>query len=194
MSPKSGLRISGADGRRRRVAEDVEAWLERVVIGLGLCPFAEQPFASGRVRLVISSARDNGGLLREIHAALADLHQAAPGDVETTLIAVPGLLGAFDDFLDFLDTADAMLDESGWRGLFQLASFHPDYRFADAPDDDRANYTNRAPCPLLHLLREASVTRAVEAVDDPAAIPKRNARLLREMSDAEFRRLFAPPQ
>ena len=185
MSPKSGLRISGADGRRRRVADEVAAWLERVVIGL---------FASGRIRLIISTARDNGALLREIHSALADLHQSAPGDVETTLIAIPDLLEDFDEFVDFLATADAMLDESGWRGTFQLASFHPDYRFAEAPDDDRANYTNRAPCPLLHLLREASVTRAVDSVDDAAAIPERNARLLREMSDAEFRRLFAPTQ
>lgn len=194
MSPKSLLRISGADGRRRRVADDVSAWLEQVVIGLGLCPFAERPFARGRIRLIVSSARDNGGLLREVHAALADLHQSEPGELETTLIAVPDRLDDFDEFLDFLDTADAMLDAQGWRGTFQLASFHPDYRFADAEEDDRANFTNRAPYPLLHLLREDSVTRAVETVADPAAIPKRNARLLREMSESEFRRLFAAVQ
>lgn len=194
MSPKPGLRITAGDARRRRVAADVSAWLERVVIGLGLCPFAERPFERGRIRLIVSGADDAGALLREVHAALAELHQDTARDVETTLVAVPQLLADFDDFLDFLDAADAMLDESGWRGTFQLASFHPDYRFADASEDDRANFTNRAPYPMLHLLREDSVARAVDAIADPASIPKRNARLLREMSDAEFRRLFSPRQ
>ncbi|MCX7556577.1 DUF1415 domain-containing protein [Xanthomonadaceae bacterium JHOS43] len=165
--------------------EAVEAatrrWLERAVIGLNLCPFARAPYVKGRVRIVVSQARDEESLLVDMCEELQRLAVTEEESVETTLLVHPHVLGDFLEFNDFLDLADAALARMNLEGEFQVASFHPDYEFADAPVGDVANFTNRSPYPTLHLLRESSIERAVEAVEDTDAIYERNIARLREL-------------
>ena len=163
---------------------DTRRWLERAVIGLNLCPFAKAVVNKGQVRMVLSEARDEAGLLGELGEELLRLRDTPAGDIDTTLIVHPHVLGDFLDYNDFLDSADALVEELGLEGVLQVASFHPDYRFADSGPDDIANFTNRSPWPTLHLLREDSVSRAVEAFPAPDAIVERNVRTLEELGHA----------
>ncbi len=165
-------------------------WLERAVIGLNLCPFARAPYLKNRVRIVVSPARDEEALLLDLCEELQRLAVTDEDDVETTLLVHPHVLDDFLAFNDFLDVADAALQEMKLEGELQIASFHPDYEFADAPLGDVANFTNRSPFPTLHLLRESSIERAVEAVDDTDAIYERNIARLREMGVAGWNALW----
>ena len=165
-------------------------WLERAVIGLNLCPFARAPYLKNRVRIVVSPARDEEALLLDLCEELQRLAVTDEDDVETTLLVHPRVLDDFLAFNDFLDVADAALQEMKLEGELQIASFHPDYEFADAPLGDVANFTNRSPFPTLHLLRESSIERAVEAVDDTDAIYERNIARLREMGVAGWNALW----
>ncbi len=153
-------------------------WIERAVVGLNLCPFAKAPLARGRVRFVHTDAADPARLRDVLEAEMRLLVDADPADIETTLVIHPRTLVDFLDFNDFLDVADDALELLGFDGVLQVASFHPDYRFADSADDDLGNATNRSPYPTLQLLREASVDRAVEAFPDPDAIVDANLRTL----------------
>lgn len=170
-----------------------EAWLRNVVIGLNLCPFAKQPFAQGRVRLRVSHATGEDALLEELGAELVALRQSDPEVCETTLLIHPGVLDDFFEYNDFLEVADALLHELGLEGELQVASFHPDYQFADAPAEAAENCTNRSPYPMLHLLREDSVQRAVDSVPDTDDIYRRNIRTLRELGIAGWRELMRKP-
>ena len=165
-------------------------WLERAVIGLNLCPFARAPYLKNRVRIVVSPARDEEALLLDLCEELQRLAVTGENEVETTLLVHPHVLDDFLAFNDFLDVADAALQEMKLEGELQIASFHPDYEFADAPLGDVANFTNRSPFPTLHLLRESSIERAVEAVDDTDAIYERNIARLREMGVAGWNALW----
>ncbi len=156
-------------------------WIERAVIGLNLCPFARAPYVKDRVRIVVSAARDEETLLLDLCEELQRLAVTDEAQIETTLLVHPQVLGDFLAFNDFLDLADAALVQMNLQGELQVASFHPDFEFADAPVGDVANCTNRSPFPTLHLLREASIERAVEAVEDPDAIYERNIARLREL-------------
>jgi hypothetical protein len=162
-------------------------WLERAVLGLDLCPFARGPWESGRVRIVVSDATTAEALAGALEHELQHLAAVDPAELETTLLVHPDVLRDFLDFNDFLDVADALLETLELDGVIQVASFHPDYRFADAPEDDPANCTNRSPFPTLHLLREASVARAVAGLDDPDAIYRRNIETLRTIGEAGWR-------
>ena len=165
-------------------------WLERAVIGLNLCPFAKAVAVRGQVRFVLSEADSPEALLEDLARELAGLRDADPGQTDTTLLVHPHVLGDFLDYNDFLDLADALVEDMGLEGVLQVASFHPDYRFADAGEDDIGNFTNRSPYPTLHLLREDSVSRAVEAYPDPDVIVERNLRTLRELGHDGWRQLF----
>jgi hypothetical protein len=168
----------------------VRRWLEQVVIGLELCPFAAAPWRCGAVRLVTSRARSEESLLLDIHNELLRLDSADPRVVETTLILVADMLADFDAFNQFLDLVDGLLEQCGWAGRFQAASFHPNYCFADSDADDPGNLTNRAPYPILHLIREDSISRAVAHHPDPDGIPERNIARLRDLPEAQRARLF----
>jgi len=170
-----------------------KGWLRNVVIGLNLCPFAKQPFAQGRVRLCVSHATDEDALLADLGAELVALQHADPEVCETTLLIHPGVLDDFFEYNDFLEVADALLHELGLEGELQVASFHPDYQFADTPAEAAENCTNRSPYPLLHLLREDSVQRAVESVPDTDEIYRRNIRTLRELGITGWRELMRKP-
>jgi len=156
-------------------------WIERVVIGLNLCPFARAPFAHERVRLCVSPARDTAALLEDLRRELGALHAADPQACETTLLIHPHVLGDFLDYNDFLDDADGAIESLGLQSELQIASFHPDYQFADSAADAVENHTNRSPYPTLHLLRESSIARAVATMADSGDIYRRNIRTLREL-------------
>lgn len=163
------------------VAARTRTWLGDVVVGLDLCPFARGPLEGGRVRIVVSEATDLEAALTDLWMELDRLTGTPVKALETTLLVVPGCLGDFEDYLDALHVAEGILAQRGFEGIVQIASFHPDYCFADAAPGDPANHTNRSPFPMFHLLREDSVTRAVDGHPDIAAIPERNAALLRTL-------------
>lgn len=154
------------------------AWVDRAVIGLNLCPFAKAVRVRGQLRCTVTAADTPEALLEVLADELRALAAADPAEVDTTLLVHPAVLADFDDYNQFLDDADALLEALALDGVLQVASFHPDYRFADAAPDDLGNATNRAPYPMLHLLREASIDRAVEAFPEPEAIYEANQRTL----------------
>ena len=165
-------------------------WLERAVIGLTLCPFAKAVHVRGLVRYVLSDATTPERLLADLAGELAYLQTVDPDVTDTTLLIHPRVLGDFHDYNAFLDDADAAVDALGLTGEIQVASFHPDYVFAGADLDDPANCTNRSPFPMLHLLREDSVARAVAAYPDPDAIVERNVATLERLGIDGYVRLL----
>ena len=172
------------------MTQAIEHWLDEVVIGLNLCPFAAKPRKAGSIKIELLPRCNVETALQHVQRLLTELEAAKPRQLETTLIVFPHLLQAFDDFLDFLDLANALVDELGWRGTYQLASFHPDYCFAGNRPDDPANLTNRAPHPIVHLIREASMDRVLADYADPSAIPVRNIQTVTDLSEGERARLF----
>lgn len=170
---------------------DTRRWLDLAVVGLNLCPFAKSVLTRDQVRFVCSGATTPEALARELAAELQRLADTDPEVLDTTLIVHPQVLRDFDDFNDFLDVADALLEDLGLDGDLQVASFHPDYRFADAEPDDVANASNRSPHPTLHLLREASIERAVAAFPEAEAIWGRNVETLRRLGWEGWRALWA---
>lgn len=173
------------------ITSAVLRWLDDVVIGLQLCPFAATPRRESRLRVCVSAARSGDALLAELARELRRLHDTPAAELETTLIALPLLLADFADYNDFLDDVDQLLTREGWDGEFQVASFHPQYQFAGTAPDDADNLGNRAPVPLLHLLREASVGQAVDSHPDIDRIPEDNVRRLHAL-DAEQRAQLFP--
>jgi hypothetical protein len=173
-----------------RIERDVRRWLERAVIGLNLCPFARAVQAKGQVRIVVSDASTERALLQELGEEMALLRDTPAEAIDTTLLVHPQVLADFLDYNDFLDDADALLEALQLDGVLQVASFHPRYRFAGTQPDDAENLTNRAPWPILHLLREDSVDRAVAAYPEPDAIIERNVATMRELGAEGFRKLL----
>ena len=165
-------------------------WVEKSVIGLNLCPFAENPYRGNRVHFTVSEQRSAAGLLEDLRAELLALAAADPKERETTLLIHPLVLADFIEYNDFLEVCDATVAELDLEGELQVASFHPQYQFAQSQPGDIENYTNRSPYPMLHLLREASIERAVAAVPDTDEIYRRNIRTLRDLGHAGWRRLW----
>lgn len=166
-----------------------QRWVERAVIGLNLCPFAKGVQAKGQVFYAVSRADDAQVLLADLKQALLDLQACAPDQRDTTLLIAPMALPDFLDFNDFLDRADRLLRKMRLDGVFQIASFHPQFQFADAAPDGISHFTNRAPYPILHLLREDSIDRAVAAFPDAALIYERNVETLRALGPAGWQAL-----
>lgn len=158
-----------------------QRWLERAVIGLNLCPFAKAVHVKNQIRYVVSAAQTPDELLRDLLLELEALAEANPETIETTLLIHPQVLQDFLDYNDFLEVVDAALEEVDLNGELQVASMHPHYQFADTAPDDISNYTNRSPYPTLHLLREASIERAVAAFPEAEQIFDKNIETLRRM-------------
>jgi hypothetical protein len=156
-------------------------WLTRAVIGLNLCPFAKAVHVKNQIRYAISEATDLEGVLMDLETELQALAQADPAEVDTTLLILPHALADFVEYNDCLFFAERMLKQLRLEGELQIASFHPRYQFEGSETDDIENYTNRAPYPILHLLREASIERAVDAFPDAADIYERNQETLRRL-------------
>ena len=161
------------------VLAETREWIERVVVGLDLCPFAAEPLREGRVRFRISDAAAPEQLASDLAQELAWLDREPPAALETSLLVHPRALLDFDVFNQFLAVGDLLLDKLELVGRIQIVGFHPGFRFAEAPPEDPANATNRSPHPMLHLLREDSVAAAVGAHPDPDGIPARNTEKLR---------------
>ena len=168
-------------------------WVERAVIGLNLCPFARAVQVKGQVRYIVSDARTPDALLADLKTELQFLHTTPAEQTDNTLLIHPSVLTEFTEFKAFLPRADAALRRTGLVGEIQLANFHPDYQFADSEPDDLGNYTNRAPYPTLHLLREASLDRAVQAFPDAASIYERNIATLKALGHAGWESLQIKP-
>jgi hypothetical protein len=157
------------------------AWVEHAVIGLNLCPFAKAPQVKGLVRYVESAAEDPAALLADLAAELQRLARQPAAQLETTLLVHPKVFTDFEDFNDFLGVAEEVVADLGLEGEIQVASFHPDYRFEGTAPDDITNATNRSPHPTLHLIREASIDRAVAAFPEAEAIYETNMATLRRL-------------
>ena len=170
---------------------DTRRWLEKAVIGLNLCPFAKAVYVKQQVRFVLSDASTPEALLEELAEELVLLRDTPAERIDTTLIVHPDVLGDFLDYNDFLDNADAAVEALDLQGILQVASFHPQYQFAGTAPHDVSNYTNRAPYPTLHLLREDSVERAVAAFPDPGVIVERNIATLDELGVDGWNKLLA---
>lgn len=167
-------------------------WVDKAVIGLNLCPFAKAVQVKGQVRYVLSGATDTAALLAELENELQHLAVTDPERTDTTLIIHPQVLNDFLDFNDFLEEADELLERLNLDGTLQVASFHPHYQFAGTDPQDITNYTNRSPYPTLHLLREESIDRAVEAFPEAEDIYERNMQTLQQLGLDGWEALFKP--
>lgn len=163
------------------VIADTVRWLEKAVIGLNLCPFAKSVHVKGQIHYVVSQATDAEGVAMDLHRELEALAEISPEKRDTTLLILPQALQDFLDFNDFLEIADAMVEELDLGGILQVASFHPMFQFEGTDVDDVTNCTNRAPYPTLHLLREDSIDKAVEAFPEAEMIYERNMKVLEDM-------------
>ncbi len=171
------------------ILQQTSHWLENAVIGLNLCPFAKAVYVKNQIRLVVSKARHADDFLEELDREL-DLLVATPAsEIDTTLLIHPTLFEDFLDFNDFLEIADGVVDEHELEGVVQLASFHPKFQFDGTTEDDISNYTNRAPFAMLHLLREESVDRAVEAFPQADAIFEANIATLEKLGLTGWKKL-----
>jgi hypothetical protein len=171
-------------------AQLTQLWFEKVVLGLNLCPFAHKPARDNTIRFTVCDTYNESVLLEKTITELQLLTDTAANKCETTIIIAPNVLGDFYDYQFFLLEAERKLTQEGWKGILQLASFHPNYCFAGAEPDDTSNLTNRSPYPLIHILREASLTAALENVDNPEDIPQQNVERMEGLSDEEKEKMF----
>ena len=164
-----------------RILAETRAWVDRAVIGLNLCPFAKAPQVKGQVRYVVSSASDPAALLSDLIGELEKLAEANPNRIETTLLIHPQVLGDFAEYNDFVAVVEDTVAELDLEGILQVASFHPDYHFDGTAPDDVSNATNRSPYPTLHLIREASIDRAVASFPEAEAIYEVNIATMQKL-------------
>ena len=174
------------------IEADIRRWIEKAVIGLNLCPFAKAVYVKQQVRIVVSDAERDADLLAQLGEELLLLRDTPADTIDTTLLVHPLVLADFLDYNDFLDDADALIEAMELDGVLQVASFHPQYQFAGTEPDDADNLTNRAPYPILHLLREDSVDRAVAAYPEPDSIIERNIETVRALGIEGWNKLFPP--
>lgn len=171
------------------IVSSVRRWIETIVVALNLCPFANRELSRDRVCFVVSNATSETALLADLEH---ELHRLSSDDsIETTLLIHPNVLQNFDDYNQFLDRSDRLLEHLNLCGIYQVASFHPAYQFAGSDPDDTGNFTNRSPYPMLHILREASVERAIADYPDIEKIPDRNIETMRKLGLNRMRGLLA---
>jgi uncharacterized protein len=176
----------------QEIIDATRRWVERAVIGLDLCPFAGPVYRGDRVRFRVSEQRSAAGLLEDLGAELSYLHETPAEQCETALLIHPWALNDFIEYNDFLEVCDQLIRDTDLEGEIQVASFHPQYQFADTAVGDIENYTNRSPYPTLHLLRELSIERALAGTPDPDSIYENNIRRLREIGAAGWAALWNP--
>ncbi|MBV1914438.1 MAG: DUF1415 domain-containing protein [Pseudomonadales bacterium] len=165
-----------------------QAWVQSVVVGLNFCPFAAKEVASQRIRYQTSEVQSLQSTLETVAAELEELDQHS--EIETTLLIFTKAFAEFYPFLDLLDLANQLIGDQGYEGIYQLASFHPNYCFADVQRDDPSNYTNRSPFPMLHIIREESLERALDKTANPEKIPERNIQLARQLGTKKLQQLL----
>lgn len=170
------------------IITSVKKWLEDAVIGLNLCPFAKREYINNRIRFSVSDATNEVALLLSLKAELELL--TSDNSIETTLLIHPEVLQNFYAYNEFLDVVDGLLIDLNLNGVYQVASLHPDYQFADTDYNDVENYSNRSPYPLLHIIREESLELAISGYPNVDDIPERNIKLLRDMGTEKVQMLF----
>lgn len=171
------------------VLQATRAWVEHAVIGLNLCPFAKAPQVKGQVRYVVSHATDPAALLADLIRELERLAESPADKIETTLLIHPQVLGDFDEYNGFIEVAEDTVAELGLEGVLQVASFHPQFQFEGTEPDDVTNATNRSPYPTLHLIREDSIDRAVDAFPEAEAIYEVNIATMEKLGDTGWAEL-----
>lgn len=179
------------DSGSEKYKEKVLYWLKTIVIGLNFCPFAKKPFDSNRVRIVCNETIEEDVILEIVLAELIKLEESKSSELETTLIALPNAYPDFHDFNGLLYVLNNVIEMEGFEGIFQIASFHPAYQFSGTQVDDVENYTNRAPYPILHLIREDSISIALEQHPDPDSIPDKNIKRLQSLSQSQLKDYFS---
>jgi len=172
------------------IAEQVNQWLNDVVIGLNLCPFAAKPQRNKQIKIYVSEASQEEALLEDILTQLMELDSTIAEELETTLVVVPNMLSDFYDYNLFIDWVEALIRQQNWEGVFQLATFHPDYCFGGTDPEDDENLTNRSPYPVFHLIREESMEKVLKHYPNPEAIPDTNIARVESLTDEEKRKLF----
>lgn len=172
-----------------RIKERTKEWIDKTVIGLNLCPFAKTVQVKNQIRYQVSTAVDTEMLLRDLILEFQYLVSADPLRVDTSVLIHPEVLSDFLDYNDFLAVVDAAIVELGLEGVWQIASFHPQYQFAGTQPNDRENYTNRSPYPMLQFLREESLNKAFDSYPDVDQIPERNIETLNSLDEESFRKL-----
>lgn len=172
------------------ITEQVEQWLNDVVIGLNLCPFAAKPQRNKQIKIFVSEASQEEALLEDILLQLIELSNTEPEKLETTLVVVPNMLRDFWDYNFFIDWVEGLIKQQDWEGIFQVATFHPDYCFGGAEPEDDENLTNRSPYPVFHLIREESMEKVLKHYPDPESIPDTNIARVSALSEEERKKLF----
>jgi uncharacterized protein len=177
------------NNREQQLIDATQTWLQTIIIAFGICPFAKRELDRGSIHFSINHDTEIESCLLNLMVECDRLN--TDSSIETTLLIYDNAFKAFDDYLDFLEFAETLLIEQGYEGVYQLASFHPDYCFEEAEQDDPANYTNRSPYPMLHLLREASIDRAAATYPHIENIPQRNIELTRGLGLAKMKALLS---
>lgn len=172
------------------IIREVGDWLNNVVIGLNLCPFAAKPMRNRQVKTFVSNAETEEILLQDILEQLLELESTTSEKIDTTLVVVPNMLSDFYDYNLFIDWIEALLRQQNWQGIFQLATFHPNYCFGGTEPEDTENLTNRSPYPIFHLLREDSMEKVLKHHPDPESIPDKNIERVESLSESEKQQLF----
>lgn len=164
---------------KQGIIQQTKTWVEDVVIGLNLCPFAAQPFHDDRIEYIVITGDSTEQHLQHLADYFVTLDTSA--DIETSLLIYPDSYQIFDDYLDFLYLANRLLEELNYAGIYQQASFHPRYLFEGSTEDDASNFSNRSPYPMLHLIRERSLEKAIAHYPDIEQIPENNIKKLRQI-------------
>ncbi len=171
-----------------KVIKATQYWLEKTVIGFNFCPFAKREFVRNSIAYEVSHSDNIEDALYQLLAMFQKLD--VNSNIETGLLIFSEGFAKFEDYLELLDLTNQLLEKEGYEGIYQIASFHPNYCFDGVEEDDASNYTNRSPYPILHILREASLERALAKIEDPEAIPESNIRLAKEQGAAIFERIL----
>ncbi|PSV38045.1 DUF1415 domain-containing protein [Photobacterium sp. GB-210] len=172
------------------IEQSVQQWLNDVVIGLNLCPFAAKPQRNKQIKVHVSNDKTENDLLESIYLQLKELDETPPQELETTLVVAPYLLEDFEDYNQFLDLVEGLIVQLGKSGIYQIASFHPDYCFYGTEPEDAENLTNRSPYPIFHLIREESMEKVLKHYPDPEAIPERNIDCVENLTPEQIKQLF----
>jgi len=175
-----------------QIEQITRQWVETMVVGLNLCPFAAPVVRDNSLRYAVTQAQESESLVAAFLAEIELILAADEKDISTTLFIVPAGLEDFYDYLDYLRLFEELLQEAGLEGVLQLASFHPGYLFAGVPEDDLSHWSNRSPWPAFHIIREAEMGRALTHYANPEQIPERNIQRLRELGRAGLIELFPP--
>ena len=188
--PENNNQTNNTSENCQLIEQQVKQWLEDVVIGLNLCPFAAKPNRNKQIRIFVSEDDNENDLLETIYMQFKELDETPPETLETILVVAPFLFEEFDDYNQFLDLIEGLVVQLGKSGTYQIASFHPDYCFYGAEPDDAENLTNRSPYPVFHLIREESMAKVIKHYPNPEAIPDRNIECVENLTPEQMRQLF----